>query len=187
MTPDPNNQSPTPGSDATAARSGVVVRGDGKDGPSESHKFAHFPGLLPQQRAFLAAFAMVGVVTRAAEIAQIARRTHYDWLEGEEYARAFVDATEAAGDFLEHAAWKLANEGWFEPVYQGGEQVGSKWKFSESLLALLLKGSKPDKFRDNAKIEHAGAVSTNPVLILPPDGTESVASQIAPGSPVAPG
>lgn len=54
---------------------------------------------------------------------------------------------------LEEAAIDRAKEGWDEPVYQQGMMVGTKRKFSDRMLELLLKRHIPE-FRDRATLDH---------------------------------
>lgn len=111
----------------------------------------------PKKRAFLAAYAELGNVSGAAEIAGINRMSHYHWLEGDErYAEVFAQAHEIACDHLESEARRRAIEGTHEPVFYQGKQVGSVKRYSDTLLIFLLKGARPDKFRDNATIRHTG-------------------------------
>ena len=43
-----------------------------------------------------------------------------------------------------------------EPVFYHGQVCGTVRKYSDTLLIFLLKGARPDKFRDNATIRHTG-------------------------------
>jgi hypothetical protein len=107
-----------------------------------------------KQRAFLAAYAQLGNITSAAARAKVGRRSHYEWLAAPAYAAAFVEAHEAAGDRLEAEAHRRAVQGVKEPVYQGGERVGYIQKFSDTLLIFLLKGARPEKYRERFDLSH---------------------------------
>jgi hypothetical protein len=105
-----------------------------------------------KQRAFLSAYAKCGNITRAAQMADIARQTHYDWLAVDDaYKAAFAAADEEAGDYLEAEARRRAVEGWEEPVFHQGMEVGAVRKYSDSLLIFLMKGSKPEKYKDRVQ------------------------------------
>lgn len=94
----------------------------------------------PKKRAFLAAFATLGNISRAAMVAGINRRTHTDWMTSDaEYVSAFEDAKQHGADALEEIAWARA----------GGLNKGS-----DTLLIFLLKGLRPEKFRE--RFEHTG-------------------------------
>lgn len=112
----------------------------------------------PKRRAFLAAYAESGNVTRAAEIAEVNRSMHYDWLAADPlYAEDFRAAEDQAGDRLEQEARRRAVEGVAEPIYYQGVRVGAVQKYSDTLLIFLLKGARPEKYKDRAAHEHTGA------------------------------
>jgi hypothetical protein len=67
--------------------------------------------LTYKQKAFLAAYVDCGNLTAAAAATKIQRQTHYDWLEGNEYALAFAESKEMAGELLEKEARRRAAEG----------------------------------------------------------------------------
>ena len=90
-----------------------------------------------KQKSFLAAFAFCGNVTHACRNSKVGRRTHYDWLERDaEYAVAFESAHDEAADNLEEEARRRAMAG------------------SDTLLIFLLKGARPDRYRE--RHEHTG-------------------------------
>lgn len=67
------------------------------------------------------------------------------------------DATvEAAIDDLEHEAWRRAQQGVTrtEPIMYQGEQVAEKviTEYSDRLMELLLKATRPHKYREQIKI-----------------------------------
>jgi hypothetical protein len=106
-----------------------------------------------KKEAFLAAFAEMGVVRYAADKANVARRTVYDWLERDaEFRARFAEAEQQALDMLEVEAVRRARVGVDEPVYQGGRQVGSVRKYSDTLLIFLLKGGRPSKYRERVDV-----------------------------------
>jgi hypothetical protein len=148
----------------------------------------------PQWRGrFLTALAACGNVSHAARAARVGRDTAYQHRRQDaEFAAAWADAIEEANDNLEAEARRRAVDGVDEPVVYQGELMGS-WvgpdgkpatketegarfipltvkKFSDVLLIFLLKGNRPDKFRERigiggdqdappVKVEHAGEVS----------------------------
>lgn len=121
-----------------------------------------------KKRAFLVAFAQCGNVAQAAELAGIHRTTHYDWLGSDpQYAAAFVEAEDEAADRLEQEARRRAVEGVRreKSYYYKGERVGVdvETDYSDTLLIFLLKGLRPEKYRDNVKQEHAGEVTVRVV------------------------
>lgn len=95
--------------------------------------------LLMKQRAFLAAYAELGVAAAAAEAAMIGLADHQRWLEDAEYREAFRLALERYMGRLELEVRKRALEGVEEPVFYRGEQCGTKRVYSDRLLELLLR------------------------------------------------
>lgn len=116
------------------------------------------------QQRFLKAFVKVGNVSLAAKSAKIRRQTHYEWLERDaadgvadhpdSYAKAYAEAEAVAIDLLEGEAVRRAKDGVLEPVFQGGKRVGSIRRYSDTLLIFLLKGRKPEMYRE--RFEHTG-------------------------------
>ncbi len=101
----------------------------------------------------LAALAETGNVSKAAEAAGVGRTTHYLWArEDPEYARAADSAMETAADVLEEEARRRAHDGVDEPVFYQGEVCGTVRKYSDTLLIFLLKGAKPDKYRERTSV-----------------------------------
>jgi len=115
-----------------------------------------------KQGAFLAAYRTCGNITRAAIIAKIDRSSHFRWIkENSKYKTIFGDAHEAAADSLEEEARRRASEGWLEPVWYEGSQCGQVRKFSDTLLIFLLKGLRPEKYRERISAELSGSVQVS--------------------------
>lgn len=49
-----------------------------------------------------------------------------------------------------------ALEGWEEPVFHLGVATGTIRKYSDTLTIFLLKGAKPEKYRENSRVELSG-------------------------------
>lgn len=112
-----------------------------------------------KKQQFLANFALTGNVQEAAQAAGIGRRTHYDWLKQDQaYATQYGHASEDAADRMEREAYRRAVEGTDKPVYQGGELVGHVREYSDTLLIFLLKGVRPEKYRE--RVDHSGKGAT---------------------------
>lgn len=72
-----------------------------------------------------------------------------------EFAAAWAQAMEMAGDRFEEEAARRAVEGVKRDIYYKGEVVGSEQQYSDGLLSKLLDGSKPDKYapkRENTQV-----------------------------------
>lgn len=102
---------------------------------------AGFTNILhPQKRAVLRAFSQTHHVSNSCALAGISRDMHYHWFRTDPaYKAAFAEAREMAGDMLEEVATQRA--------------IGTTAGYSDLLLIFLLKGAKPDKYRENVKVE----------------------------------
>lgn len=110
-----------------------------------------------KKRKFLAAVAEVGNITEAARLAEIDRCDHYRWLKRDpKYPAMFEEAMDQAADLMEAEARRRAVQGVDEPVFYKGAECGTIRRYSDTLLMFLLKGARPEKFRDNVKQEITG-------------------------------
>lgn len=132
-----------------------------------------------KRAAFLAAYAETATIRYAAEAAGVDRVQHYRWLALDpEYKAAFEAAGQQAIERMEREALRRAVEGNEEPVYQGGERVGTVRKYSDTLLIFMLKAANPAKYR-----ELPGSVTVNQdnrslTLQMADDELRSVASRV---------
>lgn len=110
-----------------------------------------------KKQSFLAALALCGNMSEAARISKIPREYIYKVLGKDmEFKQQVDDAMEQSFDLMEKEARRRAVEGYEEAVYQGGQQVGSLRRFSDTLLIFLMKGARPRKYRDNFSHEVSG-------------------------------
>lgn len=110
----------------------------------------------PEKRSeFLAALETSGGnVTDAAKTAGFSRRAAYEWREDDaEFAAEWDEAVEAGTDQLEQEARRRAYEGVDEPVFYQGAECGTVRKYSDTLLIFLLKGRRPEKYRERVQID----------------------------------
>lgn len=120
-------------------------------------------------------------ITRAAKKAKIGRQTVYDWVKNDqEFKPLYEAATEIAIEKLEDEAIRRANEGVVKPVYQGGKKVGSIREFSDTLLIFLLKGKKPDVYKDrfSGEIKNTGEIR---IIEIPNNGRNNKTTTRIPG------
>lgn len=111
------------------------------------------------KRAFLAAYAHTGRLVRAAKAAQCNWRMHYYWLKVDpHYAEKFAEAKQMAGDFLEDEAIRRATEGVTRTIFFKDTPIAEETDYSDTLLIFLLKGAKPEQYKDRFQVEHKGAV-----------------------------
>jgi hypothetical protein len=109
---------------------------------------------------FLETFRENGNIKAAAKAANVNRSTVYDRKQSNaDFAALFAEAEADAVDTLEEEAYRRAVTGTQEPVYYQGEVCGHVTRYSDTLLIVLLKARAPEKYRENAKVEHSGSVS----------------------------
>jgi len=131
-------------------------------------------GTKARQTAFLAAFCETASITRAAKAAKVHRRLHYDWLLDPGYLLRFDRATDQATAILEDEAVRRANEGVPEFKYYKGQLCyRQKWnegtlrwerygkplavvRYSDALMMFMLRGLKPEKYRERTTTELVG-------------------------------
>lgn len=112
---------------------------------------------LKAQTAFLREFAVCGNVLRACHAAGVSRASVYgDWLKQDAFRALYDQAVDDAADLLEEEARRRAVDGVEKPVYQQGRLVGLVREYSDALLTLLLKGKRPETYRERHQHEHAG-------------------------------
>jgi hypothetical protein len=136
------------------------------------------------QSRFLEEYARLGTITHACRAAHIDPKRHYEWMERDpSYVERFEVAKQEAIDTLEREARRRAVEGVEEPVgWYKGEPGGYVKRYSDLLLIFLLKGARPERYRDNYRIEHTGAdggpikMETVPIDVesLPPDARRGI-------------
>ena len=94
-------------------------------------------------------------VSAACGRAEISRSNVYLWREkSPEFAAAWDRAIEIGTDTLEDEAARRARDGIEEPVFYKGVCVAHVRKYSDVLLMFLLNGRRPQKFRQQALIQH---------------------------------
>jgi hypothetical protein len=117
-----------------------------------------------RQQRFLKALAETGNVSAAVDLAGTSRTRTYELRKVDQAFRASWDEAEnIASDRLEAEAWRRAVEGVQEPLVSAGKIVRDDdgnpiaiRRYSDSMLTLLLKARRPERFRDRSSIEHAG-------------------------------
>lgn len=133
---------------------------------------------MNRAQVFLAAYRTCGNVTMAARIAKVDRQMHYRRLRTDPaYKAAFEECEEEAIAVMEDECHRRAVVGWLEPLtFQGriqyepdGDKVepdpdrpGSTRpklrpcvirKFSDSNLQFLLRGARPEKYRERHRVD----------------------------------
>lgn len=135
---------------------------------------------LMKKAVFLRAFSVRGVMRDACKAAGVSYSlVHTHWRVTDPwFEKMLIEAQLEGKDILEAEAHRRAVEGIDEPVVfqgmvttvfdaeTGRDKVLTVKKYSDSLLAMLLKASDPEKYREQSKIDvnHGGAVG---VLVVP--------------------
>lgn len=108
---------------------------------------------------FLEELSKRGIVSDACKVIGIARQTAYQWRDQDaEFAAAWADALDRAIDTAEAAAWQRAVDGIDKPLIGriGKDQDGVIEvikEYSDTLLTLILKANRPDKYREKSREE----------------------------------
>lgn len=121
-----------------------------------------------RKERFLAHLAISGNVSEAGRVADVQRSTLYHWKETDAvFASQWEGALEEAADALEAEARRRAVEGYDEPITYGGKVVCDpetghplvRKKYSDGLMAFLLRAHRPARFRAGHSEDHAGSIS----------------------------
>lgn len=129
------------------------------------------------QKAFLAAFAQIGIVAPAAAAAGVSRNAvRLATLRDPAFAAKYAEALETSTERLEGMAYARAIR---------AESP------SDLLMIFLLKARRPKVYRDNYRLEHTGpdggsvapvVATQGAVILLPQDGFEEIAARYASGA-----
>ena len=110
-------------------------------------------------KAFLEALKINGNVTQACDAAGVKHRTAYAAREtNQEFARKWEQALEKAIDSLEAEAIRRARDGVEKGIWHNGERVGTELTYSDTLLIFLMKGHRPEKYRERYDVKHGGSI-----------------------------
>lgn len=71
-----------------------------------------------------------------------------------EFEKRFQESYDAGAQALEDEAIRRAFEGVEKPVFFQGVQCGSVQEYSDQLMIFLLKGARPEKFKDRTQNEN---------------------------------
>lgn len=142
---------------------------------------AHHP--FPWREAFLASLREVPVVSRACEVVGIERSTAYRAAEADPTLReAWDDALETGVDKAEAEAFRRAVEGTDKGVWHQGSLVGTERVYSDSLLALVLKGRRKKVYADRTELTGAegGPVQSQQLVVCTgvPDAVPSLSDLV---------
>lgn len=146
-----------------------------------------------RQCLFLRSFARYGIVAQGCRAANISRVSYNHWVGSDKwFAERAKVAKDIAADHIESEAFRRAVEGVDEPVIFQGEvsmvedpETGEKRpltvkKYSDPLMQLVLKGTRPEKYRENinlqADVKHSGVLVTPGTSLSPEEWAAQAAS-----------
>lgn len=110
------------------------------------------------KEAFLSEYRKTGNLSHSARKARVTRAWVYELRDSDQsFNDAIVEAKHIANAVLEQEALRRATAGTIRPVFYKGIKIAAIREFSDTLLIVLLKANMPDKYRENARIEHTGA------------------------------
>lgn len=146
-----------------------------------------------RRTAFLREFARTGVVAAAVRAAGVGPDVVKHWRKDPAFRELYDEAREEAADALEQEARRRALDGYDEPVLYRGlptiardpatgeERLLTVRRYSDQLLAILLKAARPEKFRENhsVEVEARGGVLVVPAAIDPESWARTAAAQQA--------
>ncbi|GBR09265.1 hypothetical protein [Gluconobacter frateurii] len=123
-----------------------------------------------RKERFLEHLAKSGNVSDSGRLAGVQRSTLYHWKETDAaFASQWEDALEDAADVLEAEARRRALEGYDEPITYAGKVVCDpetghplvRKKYSDGLMAFLLRAHRPSRFRAGQDEIPAAPISIN--------------------------
>ena len=107
-----------------------------------------------QKRSLLLAYVEYGRLRAACRSVNVPHQLHYYWKRTDpDYAAAFAEAQQMAGELLEEEAMRRGL-GWEETHYTAGGTPYTVTKHSDTLLIFLMKGAMPHKYGE--KVAHTG-------------------------------
>lgn len=95
----------------------------------------------------LAKTGLIGVSCKAAGISQACEKMRRD--QDEDWARRFNEAMQDYNESLEQEIHRRGVEGYDEPIYQNGQLVGHRRRYSDRLLEMQAK-SRMKKYQEKA-------------------------------------
>jgi hypothetical protein len=106
---------------------------------------------------FLGGLALMGVVSYAAQEADMSRSACYARRKmSRKFREAWDEALEVASDGMELAARQRAVSGVPEPQFYRGQEIGAVTRYSDQLLMFLLRAWRPEKYRERSEISMPG-------------------------------
>lgn len=117
------------------------------------------------EKAFLSALSEAGVVRYACKAAGVDSTTVYQRRKDDSgFAAAWAQALDDAADLLESEAVRRGRDGIVETVVGKNGEVYENTKYSDTLLIFLLKGARPEKYRERFDTKLSGSLDIGTVV-----------------------
>ena len=117
----------------------------------EDRKYCSLNEKVNQDR-FLDFYKQTGSISSAARKANVSRVSVYDLRrEDPGFDKLCTEARALGVDAMEDEAVRRAVEGDEQPVYKDGKVIGSRVNYSDLLMIFLLKGQKPEIYKDRVE------------------------------------
>ena len=134
-----------------------------------------------QYQEFLKHYAETGILQMSAHLADVSvENIRVRRINNEEFAQKCEEAMQTFRDSIEAEVYRRAVKGVSEPVYQGGECVGSIVRYSDRMLEMLTKRHIVE-YRDKYSVDHnvSGGVMIAPPASMTAEQWEEQHSQAA--------
>ena len=123
------------------------------------HNWPDWPGRPSWAWAFLDVLTLSPNVANAAKAAGVVRQTPYVVRKLQpEFGVCWNQALDESIERLEAEAHRRAFEGYDEPVFYKGDEVGAVRKYSDVLAIFLLKAHRPERYRDRYDVKAGGSL-----------------------------
>jgi len=137
--------------------------------------------VAPWRAPFLIALTEGATAAVAARKASVAYRTCFDHRRKDTaFRRLWDEAHEMGTDAIEEAARERAVVGHERPIWSHGKVAGTVREPSDRLLELLLRARRPERFRENMRVEHIKVPSADAIS---PAVAKLIEQAIATGAP----
>jgi len=116
-----------------------------------------------KKKVFLEGISKGLSISMACRRAGFTRSGEWKQRQKKKWAKDFEEAYENGTDVLEDEAHRRAVDGWDEPKFWQGDEIGVVRKFSDRLLEMLLKARKPEKYRERSDVNVTGDMTVKVV------------------------
>jgi hypothetical protein len=131
---------------------------------------------------FFDTLASTGNVSEACRAVDVCRDSAYEHRKADAgFSALWDEAIETSTDALDLEARRRALFGTERPVFYQGEECGRVREYSDTLMVFLLKAHRPEKYRENVKLEHAGGLTIKVEYVDSLDSLDQ-APETAPGT-----